>query len=177
MRSLAVNVSKAKLSGAMRKRDEVARHGVGRRVARIGEVGQQDRDLLARLEVEQLLMERAARSRNDRPTWGTMNDLRRLEVDEADVVRLGRGELCVAGPSATGTSGCTTTRSATFRSRSRNTGRVGELGVIRKPGVSLLSCCGGRVLRRRAADGTGRDLGCIQCRVGRGEHGADHGVG
>ena len=62
MRSLAVNVSKAKFSRRDAQRDEVARHRLGRRVAGIGEVGEQDRDLLARLEIEQLLMKREARS-------------------------------------------------------------------------------------------------------------------
>jgi hypothetical protein len=73
MRSLAVKVSKAKSHWRDAQRDEIARHRFGRGVARIGEVGEQDRELLARLEVEQLLMERPARSRNDSPTCGTMN--------------------------------------------------------------------------------------------------------
>ena len=58
MRSLAVNVSNAKFSGAMRSVTRSRGTASADGVAGIGEVGQQDRDLLARLEVEQLLVER-----------------------------------------------------------------------------------------------------------------------
>ena len=57
MRSLPAIVSNAKLSGAIWTAIEVARHGAGGRVPRVGEIGEQQGDALAGVVVEQPALE------------------------------------------------------------------------------------------------------------------------
>ena len=77
------------------QRDEVAGNRLGRRVARIGEVGEQDRDLLARGEVEQLAMERESVLKRS-PDVRDDECLRWVQEDDADVLGLSGGELRVS---------------------------------------------------------------------------------
>src|SRR5207237_261564 len=73
-------------------RDDVARDRGGPRVPRVGEVGQEDGRPLPRRPAEELLVEgeRVLEAAGD--VRGEVR-LRRLEVDEPQVLRLGSGEL------------------------------------------------------------------------------------
>ena len=83
--------------------------------------------IFSRLEVEQLLMKRQ-RVLKRSPDVGDDERLCRLQVDDADVVRLGRGELRVAGRAYVNVSGRDQERDRQVALP--GTGRRGELGVI-----------------------------------------------